>query len=84
MFQWAHVRHYSTSPADDLNYEIKLFEDGSVEYHYGAMVSGTSDNYADARSASVWFENPTGSQALVIGLNQPVIRPNTAYRFVPR
>ena len=84
VFQWAHVRHVSTTPSDDLNYEIKLFEDGSVEYHYGAMVSGTTSNYADGNSATVWLENPAGDRALVIGLNQPVILPNTAYRFVPR
>ena len=41
VFQWAHVRHYGTSPADDLNFQVKLFESGVIEYHYGAMTSGT-------------------------------------------
>ncbi|MFT3711238.1 MAG: hypothetical protein QM817_26710 [Archangium sp.] len=84
VFQWAHVRHYATDPADDLNYEIKLFPTGVIEYHYGLMQSGTSSNYGDGNSAAIWLENTAGSQALFIGIEQPVIRSNTAYRFIPR
>ena len=84
VFQWAHVRHFNTNPADDLNYEVKLFLDGSIEYHYGAMSSGTTANYADGNSTTVWLENPTGDTAYVISNNQPLVRPNTAFRFVPR
>jgi hypothetical protein len=84
VFQWARVRHYNTSPADDLNFEIKLFEDGSIEYHYATMTSGTSLNYANGNSATVWLEKPDGTQALVLSINQPVVQPNTAFRFVPR
>jgi hypothetical protein len=84
VFQWHRIRHYATDPADDLNYEIKLFQDGVIEYHYGTMISGTSDNYADGNSATIWLERLDGSQAQVISLNTPSIRPNTAIRFVPR
>ena len=84
VFQWAHMRHYATSPADDLNYEVKIFEDGTIEYHYGEMISGTSSNYANGNSATVWLEKPDGTQALVVSINSPSIRPHTAYRFVPR
>ncbi len=84
VFQWSRVRHVSTAPADVLNFEIKLFEDGVVEYHYGSMQSGTATDYANGNSATIWLENPAGDRALVVGLNQAVIRPNTAFRFVPR
>lgn len=84
VFQWAHLRSFASSPADDLNYEVKLFLDGSIEYHYGEMRSATAANVGDGFSASVWLENVAGDTALLIGANQPVIRPNTAFRFVPR
>ncbi len=84
VFQWRALSFGSSSPSDDLNFEAKLFESGVIEYHYGAMVSGTTSNYASGTSATAWLENPTGTQALVISVNQPSIRPFTAYRFVPR
>ncbi len=84
VFQWSHVRHYNTSPSDDLNFEAKLFVNGVIEYHYGTMTSGTALSYADGNSATVWLARPAGDNAYVIGINQPVIQPNTAYRFTPR
>lgn len=84
VFQWRALSFGSSSPSDDLNFEAKLFESGVIEYHYGAMVSGTTTNYASGTSATAWLENPTGTQALVISVNQPLIRPFTSYRFVPR
>lgn len=69
---------------DDLNFEVKFFTDGALEYHYGRMVSGSTSNYGNGNSATAWLENPAGTQALVIGINQPVIAPFTAYRFTPR
>ena len=84
VFSWHHLRHFNTSPADDLNFEVKLFEDGTIEYHYGTMTSGTSSNYADGNSATVWLEEPTGFYALPLSVNDPLVAPNTAYRFVPQ
>lgn len=82
--QWHRWRHYATSPADDLNFEVKLFDDGVIEYHFGTMVSGTTLNYANGNSATVWIERPDGSAVLSIGRNQAVIAPNTAYRYTPK
>lgn len=90
IFQWAHVRHYGTSPVDDLNFEVKLFEDGTIEYHYGEMRSGTSDAYATGNSATIWLATPAGTQALTLNIMTSTvtfpapIRPHTAYRFIPR
>lgn len=85
VFMWNHFRHYNTSPADDLNFEVKLFENGTIEYHYGAMTSGTSSNYANGNSTTVWLEEPTGTLALPISVNQStIIAPNTAWRFSPQ
>lgn len=84
VFQWKSFSYWLSSTPDDMNFEVKLFESGVIEYHYGSMVSGTSSNYATGTSATVWLENPAGTQALVISINQQLIRPNTAFRFVPR
>jgi hypothetical protein len=87
IFQWSHVSHQQSAVADkgldDLNFQVKLFEDGTIEYHYGAMTSGTVNGYADGNSATVWFENLAGNLALFRSINQPLVRPNTAVRFTP-
>ncbi|MBL8910945.1 MAG: lamin tail domain-containing protein [Archangium sp.] len=84
IFQWHRVRHYSTTPADDLNFEVKLFEDGVIEYHYATMSSGTTTNYGDGNSATVWLEQPDAGSALTISVNTPDVRPNSAVRFIPQ
>ena len=84
VFQWKAFSYWLSFPSDNLNFEAKLFESGVIEYHYGSMVSGTSANAARGSSATVWLENPAGTQALVSSINQALVRPNTALRFVPR
>ena len=69
---------------DDLNFQVKLFEDGVVEFHYADMTSGSSGNYGDGNSATVWIAAPDFSGAIAVGLEEPVIRPHTAWRFTPR
>lgn len=81
IFQWAHWTHWNAG--DDLNFQIKLFDTGVIEFHYASMTSGNSSNYANGNSATVWLENPTGSVAMVSSVNQPVVLPNSAIRFTP-
>lgn len=76
--------HFGRATADDLNFEVKLFEDGAIEYHYAAMTSGTSSNYGNGNSATVWLEEPTGNYALPISITDPLVAPNTAWRFLPQ
>ncbi|MBK7857110.1 MAG: lamin tail domain-containing protein [Archangiaceae bacterium] len=83
IIQWHHYTHWLESPVDDLNFQVKLFDTGVIEYHYGSMTSGSSNNYAAGTSASVWLEAPSGLAALTLGVNKAVIAPNTAYRFTP-
>jgi hypothetical protein len=85
VFTWHRISHYygSGKGADDLSFQVKLFENGVIEYHYGAMVSGTTDNFGTGSSATVWLENLPGTVALVRSINQPVVQPNTAVRFTP-
>lgn len=82
IIQWHRATHFGAN--DDLNFQVKLFDDGRIEFHYAAMVSGSTSNYANGNSATIWIERPSGNaSALPIGVNQPVIMPNTAYRFTP-
>jgi len=60
---------------DDLNFELKVFDDGTIEYHYGVM-SGS-----DGSGATVWLVNPGATLALPYSINQPLITPSSAIRF---
>jgi hypothetical protein len=84
IFQWHRVRHLSTSPADDLNFEVKLFEDGTIEYHYGELRSGTTTNYGNGNSATVWLERADAGTALTLSANTADVKPHTAWRFIPQ
>lgn len=83
--QWHHYSSYF-SAGDDLNFQAKIFDDGTIEYHYGRMLSGSSSSYGSGLSAVTWLENPTGTQALTINVTStnPGISPNSAFRFTPR
>ncbi len=89
IFQWEDwTRFRSASDAakeDRLRFQAKLFDDGVIEYHYDTMtvVDATKD-YATGKEATIWIERPTGDAALVIGINESVIAPHTAYRFTPK
>ncbi len=74
---WEH--HAQWGSGQDLNFQVKFFASGAVEYHYGAM-----DNEGD--SATVWLEDAAGRGALPVSLNSataPGIHAGTAWRFSP-
>lgn len=80
--QWHHVTHLSAG--DDLNFEVKLFDSGAIEYHYGAMTSGSASNYGNGNSATVWLSRPAPPEgALTVSVNQATVVPNSAWRFTP-
>jgi hypothetical protein len=79
--QWTHFTFWTTT--DDLNFQVKFFDNGVIEYHYATMTSGSSSNYASGNGATVWLENTAGNTALVSSINQPKVVPNSALRFTP-
>lgn len=88
--QWHHFSYW-TPADDDMNFQVKLFDDGVIEFHYGTMVSvSATNNYAAGTSATGWIEKPGEAKALPIFRNSSVttatnlISPNTAYRFSPK
>lgn len=85
--QWHHWSHFSSSAGDVLNFQVKLFDDGVIEYHFGKMTSfGSSSRYGAGISSVTWLENPAGTQALVVNTRSytPGISPDSSFRFSPR
>ena len=71
---------------DELDFQVKLFDDGVIEFHYGRMASGSYTRRATGINTVTWLENPAGTQALVINARSvtPGISPHSAFRFSPR
>ncbi len=80
--EWYRVEQLGDN--DDMSFQIKLFDNGIIEFHYGTMISGSSANMANGNGATRWIENPAGTVALAISVNTPTVLPNTAFRFTPR
>ncbi len=72
-----------------LNFQVKLLDDGAIEFHYGELLpsTSTSSTYVDRHSgvsATTWLERPDGTAALPININTAGgILPFTGYRFTP-
>jgi hypothetical protein len=63
---------------DSLNFQVKFFANGAVEFHYGTM---TGDH---GSGATTWLEEPTSRAAWIFNLNSntsPGIASNSAIRF---
>ena len=89
IFQWKKVDVLDKTNllADsDLNFQIKLFDDGVVEFHYGHMFSPAGQpDYAGGVSALVMLENRSGARGMVVSSPNggPGTQAHTAYRFIP-
>lgn len=85
IFQWHHYRRFNVTN-DDLNFQLKFFDDGIIEVHFDTMLSGSSAQYGSGTDSVTWLENAAGDQALSINANSasPGIVPFSAFRFVPR
>ncbi len=79
--QWNRIEGYVQN--DDMTFQVKLFDNGDLEYHYATMINGSTANRATGNSATVWLEENIAAptRALVSSINQPAIRPNSALRF---
>ncbi|MBK7864520.1 MAG: hypothetical protein IPJ65_39155 [Archangiaceae bacterium] len=66
-----------------LNFQVKFFANGNIEYHYGAMNPGTTGAAHQGSGATTWLEDPTGKSALAVNVNSltPGIAPSSAWRF---
>lgn len=78
VFQWSHTTYFINT--DDLNFQIKWFDTGLIEFHYAQM---TWETNANGTSATVWMEDGSGLNALAWSVNQPRVQPNSGIRFTP-
>lgn len=81
VFSWENWKSWYTTSS--LNFQVKFFDNGNIEFHYGTMTS-SSTGYALGSSATTWLEVPEGGAAFKVNINSstaPGIAPNTGYRF---
>jgi hypothetical protein len=80
VISWEGAKRKSPTNTDNLNFQVKLFANGNIEFHYGTM---TGDN---GSGATTWVEEPTGRVAWKYNINSntsPGIPANSAIRFSP-
>ncbi len=68
----------------NLNFQAKLFANGNIEFHYGAMTSSASAVTPRGSGATTWLELPGGRAAVKVNVNSstsPGIDPNTGLKF---
>jgi hypothetical protein len=76
---WENVWRYFVS-TDNMNFQVKFFANGNIEYHFGTMTGGTGTD------AVTWMEDPTGKTAFRINAvsSVPGITTNVAWRFTAK
>ena len=86
IISWTGFRIYAWTPSS-LNFQIKLFDSGVIEFHYDEMMPGPPNSNSGKEtgsSATTWIERPDGSGALPVNINTlGGIQPHTAWRFTP-
>lgn len=82
--QWHHFSVWNSPRNDDINFEMKLFDNGNIEFHYANLMDRASSGTSRGSSATVWIERPAGTGAAPVALNSPVLTPYSAWRFTPK
>ena len=74
---------YRVGTGQNLNFQVKFFANGNIEYHFGQMGAGSSGLTHLGSGATTWLEDPTGRIALAVSVNAVAAgtRSNTAFRF---
>jgi len=86
---WENWQLFGTSPpGSTLNMQIHLLDNGTIEFHYGAIATNSTSQSVIGRmagnSATIWIERPDGVIALPHSINQiNSVVPNSGLRFTP-
>ena len=75
IIQWR--AHHFGEDGDWLDFQLKLFKDGTVEYHYGTLTGFGSDGEEAVR----WLIDSSGTRAIALGAQALTLQQNTAFRF---
>ncbi|MDF1561688.1 MAG: lamin tail domain-containing protein [Deltaproteobacteria bacterium] len=83
--QWTNYLLWSVSPHGDLNFQVWIWEDGSIEVRYGTMTSASNQAAADGSSATIGVESVDGTTGHAISVNTaaPGGLSNTGWRLSP-
>jgi len=85
VIEWHHVRRKGSGPCS-LNFEVKLFRSGAIEFHYAGVTTG-DQQYDAGLSATVGIENSAGMVGLQYLYNgEPpgnLLESGRAIRFAP-
>src|SRR5690606_11096266 len=91
VIQWSHWQFKTAAHngvaggVADLNFHVAIYRDGSVEYRYGTMSSG-SQPHADGLLSSIGFQDPTSytkGHQLSYETEVPGGLSNRSWRFSP-
>ena len=79
IISWEDWRCFAATQS--LNFQVKLFDNGNIEYHYGTMTGAATTTQGS--SATSWLEDRFGKSAATININSiaPGIQPNTGFRY---
>lgn len=77
---WEDVTLYSHS-GTSLNLQVELTAEGTIDFHYGAMMCTPNPSAAKGYGASIWLEERRGDSILPVGINKTTVEPNTSLRF---
>jgi len=87
LVSWDNFRVDGAGTANRLYFQVKLFDSGVIEYHYGQMDPSTLSSHADVHTgsgATIWLERPDGSGALKVGVNTAgTVQAYSGLRFTP-
>lgn len=75
VIEYSAMQVFGTS--SHLSFEVKLWENGSIDMLYGANAA----NPGDGRNAGIGIENATGTDALQFSFLDGLLEPNTGFRY---
>lgn len=84
IISWEHFGFFLTD--GDLNFQVHLLNDGTIEYHYGPHSAADpldADTF-DGDGATAWIEPMSGLYAIPYSIGTPTLLPNSGVRFTPR
>lgn len=76
------------SEPSDLNFQVHLFDNGVIEFHYGTMSTTSTDAFVIGQTrganATCWLETPMGDRAVPFSVHvNGLVQPNSGVRFTP-
>jgi hypothetical protein len=82
IIQWNDMSHlYVSSFNDHINVQVKFFDSGDLEYHYGVLTSGSVQQFAQGTNSVVWLERVGVPEALAFSAKTASLKPNMGLRF---